>query len=159
MSVGIYKKQFKLGAPIQLPFLKGTIKLAENRKPVNGEAYFIQFSDFDGVVSSYQARTSVDNVATSPILDIALIDKNTQKIVDYLNMVVTVLSEDQLDRKNQFATNTITFIDEQIARVKGELSDNADALNDYRKKNKIYSLESIAFDRNVHFPYFLFCLF
>jgi polysaccharide biosynthesis transport protein len=83
----------------------------------------------------------VGNSTNSPILDITLIDKNTQKIVDYLNGIVTVLSEDQLNRKNQYATNAIAFIDEQILRVRGELTDNAEALNDYRKKNKIYSLD------------------
>ena len=55
--------------------------------------------------------------------------------------MVLVLSEDQLNRKNQYATNAINFIDQQISRVKGELSDNANALNAYRKKNKIYSLD------------------
>jgi capsule polysaccharide export protein KpsE/RkpR len=54
---------------------------------------------------------------------------------------VAVLSEDQLNRKNQYATNAISFIDEQISRVKGELSQNAEALNAYRKKNKIFSLD------------------
>ena len=142
VPMGIFKKQFKLGDSINLPFLKGVLKLADHRKAVPGEEYFIQFSDFDSVVSSYQGRTSVTNTSSSPILDITLIDKNTEKIVDYLNTMVTILSEDQLNRKNQYATNAITFIDEQIARVKNELSDNAEALNDYRKKTKIYSLDS-----------------
>ena len=141
VPLGIFKKQFKFGDPIKLPFLKGAINLAENRKAIPGQHYYIQFSNFDSVVSSYQARTSVNNTANSPILDIALIDKNTEKIVDYLNMMVLVLSEDQLNRKNQYATNAINFIDQQISRVKGELSDNANALNAYRKKNKIYSLD------------------
>ena len=54
---------------------------------------------------------------------------------------MAVLSEDQLNRKNQYATNAISFIDEQISRVKGELSQNAEALNAYRQKNKIFSLD------------------
>ena len=141
VPVGIYKKQFSLGAEISLPFLKGVVKLPENRQPIIGESFFIQFAVFDGIVSSYQGRTNVNNLAGSPILDISLIDKNTEKIVDYLNTMVVVLSEDQLDRKNQYVTNAISFIDEQILRVKGELSDNAGALNDYRKENKIYSLD------------------
>ena len=141
VPVGIYKKQFKLGETLSLPFLKGVINLAKNRKANIGAPFFIQFSNFDGTVSSYQGRTSVGNTTNSPILDISLIDKNTEKIVDYLNGVVTVLSEDQLNRKNQYATNAINFIDDQISRVRGELTDNAEALNDYRKKNKIYSLD------------------
>ena len=141
VPIGLFKKQFKVGEPVDLPFLKGTLKLDENRSATSGAAFFIQFSDFDSVVSSYQGRTSIANTNNSPILDISLIDKNTEKIVDYLNALVTVLSEDQLERKNQYATNAIIFIDQQISRVKGDLSDNAEALNDYRKKNKIYSLD------------------
>jgi polysaccharide biosynthesis transport protein len=141
VSNGVYKKAFKFGDPIELPFLKGVINLVENRKAIKGDQYFILFSDFDGVVSSYQGRTSISNTNNSPILDISLIDKNTEKIVDYLNTLVLVLSEDQLQRKNQYATNAIAFIDQQISRVKNDLSENAEALNDYRKKNKIYSLD------------------
>ena len=124
---GVFVKQFKLGSVIELPFLKGILRLAENRKAIAGDVYFLQFNSFDSVVSSYRGRTGISNGKNSPILDISLIDKNTQKIVDYLNTLVAVLSEDQLNRKNQYATNAISFIDEQISRVKGELSQNAEA--------------------------------
>lgn len=142
VPMGIFQRQFKLGDKVALPFLSGELVLANNGKPNIGTPLFIQFANFDGVVASYQNRTNVTNIQGSPILDISLIDKNTEKIVDYLNAMVDVLSEDQLDRKNLYATNAINFIDEQISRVKGELSDNASALNDYRKKNKIYSLDN-----------------
>src|SRR5690606_23562505 len=84
--------------------------------------------------------TSVSNTSSSPILGITLIDKNTAKIVDYLNGLVAVLSEDQLNRKNQYASNAINIIDSQISRVKTEMADNAEALNNFRKTNRIYSL-------------------
>ena len=152
VPVGIFKKQFKLGDTINLPFLKGVINLAENRKANTETPFYIQFRNFDATVSSYNSRTSVSNANSSPILDITLIDKNTQKIVDYLNGMVAVLSEDQLNRKNQYATNAIKFIDEQIMRVRGELTTNAQALNDYRKKNKIYSLDGKVSNLMISFP-------
>jgi polysaccharide biosynthesis transport protein len=52
VPVGIYKKQFRLGEEINLPFLKGVINLAENRKAGVGSPFFIQFRQFDGVVAS-----------------------------------------------------------------------------------------------------------
>ncbi len=139
---GIYKKQFAFGETVDLPFLKGVLNKVENRIIQPKTFFFLQFKSFDGVVASYRARTAVGNTKNSPIIDIALIDKNRQKIVDYLNTVVEVLSEDQLNRKNLYATNAITFIDKQLARVKGELSENANELNDYRRKKKIYGISS-----------------
>src|SRR5690606_23968637 len=140
VPVGLFKKEFKIGELVTLPFLKGTVVLAENSTPNIGESLYLQFVNFDGIVSSYQSRTSVSNTSSSPILDITLIDKNTAKIVDYLNALVAVLSEDQLNRKNQYASNAINFIDSQISRVKTEMANNAEALNNFRKTNRIYSL-------------------
>ena len=141
VPVGVFKREFQFGDVIALPFLKGVIRLEALKQAVPGAIYFIQFKSFDGVVASYRARTSVSTYKNSSILDISLVDKNTEKIVDYLNALIALLVEEELDRKNQYATNAIQFIDDQISRVKGELSENAAALNNYRKENKIYSLD------------------
>src|SRR5690606_36149425 len=140
VPVGLFKRRYQFEEPIELPFLKGVVSLTDVGAPLPKDAYFFQFSGFNEVVASYQSRTSVTNTGNSPILDISLIDKNTEKIVDYLNTIVSVLRDDQLNRKNQYASNTINFIDEQISRVRNELTDNAQALNDYRKESKLYNL-------------------
>ena len=140
VSPGLFSKIYRIGDSIDLPFLKGKFNLAENRTVKEGDEFFIRFNNFDGVVASYNGRLGVQNSKGSSILNISLIDVNKAKIVDYLNMTVQVLSEDQLNRKNQFAINTINFIENQLEKVKGDLIANADELNSYRKKNKIYNL-------------------
>src|SRR5690606_6130903 len=111
VPVGLFKREFKIGELVILPFLKGTVVLAENSTPNIGEPLYLQIVNFDGIVSSYQGRLSVPNTSSSPILDITLSDKNTAKRLDYLNAHVAVLSEDQLKRKHQYASNAINFID------------------------------------------------
>ena len=140
VTPGIFSKIYKIGDSINLPFLKGKLTLSENRSGKEGEEYFIRFNNFDGIVASYNGRLSVQNSTGSSILNISLIDVNKAKIVDYLNTTVQVLSEDQLNRKNQFATNTINFIENQLQKVKVELIANTDELNSYRKKNKINNI-------------------
>lgn len=140
VPMGIFSETFSIEEQIELPFLSGKLVLNKSKSFNVGDEYYLQFSNFDGIVKSYQVRTSVANTKGTPILDIALIDKNKEKIVDYLNMIVTILSEDQLNRKNQYATNAIIFIDDQISRVKGELSSYAKDLNNYKKQNKIYGV-------------------
>ncbi|MBT8394682.1 MAG: sugar transporter, partial [Bacteroidia bacterium] len=138
---GLFSKVFKVGEEIYLPFLSGKLIIDNNRTLTPGEEYFLKFVNFDGVVSSYKGRLSVSNGKNSSILNIGLSDVNKAKIVDYLNETIKVLSEDQLNRKNQFATNTINFIEKQLLQVKDQLENNASELNEYRKKNKIFNIE------------------
>ncbi len=141
VPMGRFNKTFAFGEQVDLPFLNGKLVLNKARRFNPGNEFYLQFSSFNGVVASYRGRTSVANAKRTPIVDITLIDKNKQKIVDYLNMIVTVLKEDQLGRKNQYATNAIAFIDDQLNKVQGELTENTRALNDYRRKTKMYDLQ------------------
>ena len=118
VPIGEFKQVFNIGDTIDLPYLKGIIYLAEGRTVAQNEEYFVQFNDFDAVVAKYRNKLSIDNPRNSAIINLSMVDVNKGKIVDYLNEAVKVLSEDQLNRKNQFVTNTIKFIDEQLSRVK-----------------------------------------
>ncbi|WP_452599333.1 polysaccharide biosynthesis tyrosine autokinase, partial [Pontimicrobium sp. MEBiC01747] len=139
--IGEQDYTYKLGELVELPFFNGTIFLADKRRVNVGDEYFLQFTSFDQVVAYYKGRLSISNPKSSAILNLSITDVNKAKIVDYLNETVEVLSEDQLERKNLFVTNTIAFIDEQLKKVKDELNTNADSLNDYRQENKIYNLD------------------
>lgn len=141
VSVGAFKQRFKFGDPIVLPFLNGTVHFKKDRKTIAGDEYFIKFQNYDAVVARYKNKLWVNNPDNSSILNLEMTDVNTGKIEDYLNETVRVLSEDQLNRKNQFVTNTIKFIDEQLDRVKSQLTLNADSLNNYRQNNKIFNLD------------------
>jgi len=141
VSVGAFKQRFKFGDPIVLPFLNGTVDFKKDRKAVAGNVYFVQFKNYDAVVAKYKKKLWVNNPDNSSILNLEMTDVNTGKIEDYLNETVRVLSEDQLNRKNQFVTNTIAFIDEQLDRVKAQLALDADSLNSYRQNNKIFNLD------------------
>ena len=141
VPLGAFSQRFAFGDPIVLPFLNGTIHFKKDRKIIPGESYFIEFQNYDAVVAKYKNKLWINNPMNSSILNLEMIDVNTQKIEDYLNETVRVLSEDQLNRKNQFVTNTINFIDEQLERVKTQLTLNADSLNNYRQNNKIFNLD------------------
>ena len=54
----------------------------------------------------------LNNPRNSAIINLSMVDVNKATIVDYLNEIAQVLSEEQLNRKNLFVTNTIKFIDE-----------------------------------------------
>jgi capsular exopolysaccharide synthesis family protein len=135
-------KKYNFGDYIDLPFLKGRLLKRNQAKIVAQSEYFIQFNDFDSTVSSFMQSYKVRNESNSPLLTIRLTNKNKPKIVDYINTSVFILDRDQLQRKNQYAINTIEFIDRQLSRVKGELTKKADSLNDFMRTNKIFDIEN-----------------
>ena len=83
---GPFKKTFKVGHPVRLPFFNGTLNLrkASGLKP-NTE-FFIKFSDFNAVVNSFKNRIIVNtNKTSSSVLSLSLAGTNKAIIVDYLN--------------------------------------------------------------------------
>ncbi|MCL5128759.1 polysaccharide biosynthesis tyrosine autokinase [Algibacter sp. L4_22] len=142
LSEGILSETYNFGDYIDLPFLKGRIIKREQSKIVSQSEYFIRFNNFDSTVSSFIQSYIVRNESNSPLLTVRLTNKNKPKIVDYINTSIFILDRDQLQRKNQYAINTIEFIDKQLSRVKGELTKKADSLNDFMRTNKIFDIES-----------------
>ena len=142
LKESVFSEEYNFGDYIDLPFLKGRLLKRNEIALVPQSEYFIQFNNFDNTVSSFMQSYAVRNEMNSPLLTIRLTNKNKSKIVDYINTSVFILDRDQLQRKNQYAINTIEFIDKQLSRVKGELTKKADSLNDFMRVNKIFDIES-----------------
>jgi succinoglycan biosynthesis transport protein ExoP len=138
---GFFIRAYRLDENINLPFLSGKFVIRPEYEIKSGDEYFIQFTEFNATVSAFNNTFNVLNSQNSPLLTLVLTNKNKAKIVDYLNTCTFILDRDQLIKKNEFATKTISFIDNQLARVKSQLTTNADSLNDYKKKNKIFDIE------------------
>ncbi len=140
LTSSVFEESYKIGEYIDLPFFKGSIEKRDQSAISNGDEYYIQFNNFNATVSSFMSSYVVRNEANSPLLIVRLTNKNKTKIVDYLNTSTFVLYRDQLLRKNQYAINTINFIDKQLARVRGELNKKADSLNNFKRRNKIFDI-------------------
>lgn len=137
-----FSKSYTLKEYIDLPFFKGSIVKIKAKDIAVNTDYFIQYNNFNSTVSSFVNNYAVTNQQGSPLLVTRLTNKNKAKIVDYINTSVFILERDQLQRKNQYAINTVAFIDKQLARVKGQLNRKADSLNDFMRSNKIFDLEN-----------------
>jgi hypothetical protein len=57
-------------------------------------------------------------------------------MVEYLNATVKMLIKRQLDSKNQFATNTINFIDSTLVAMESQLRETGDELKSFRQDKK-----------------------
>jgi len=136
------KKNYKFGELIQLPFLNAIVVKANFPDNFVNEEYKVVFNAIDGTVAKYQGIIVEVDEKSSSVLRLSFTDSNKQRIVDFLNETVNVLIQRQLDSKNLFADNTISFIDTTLKRMEGEMETNNKELKDFTRNKNIVELES-----------------
>jgi tyrosine-protein kinase Etk/Wzc len=83
---------------------------------------------------------AVEQVAS--VLGLMLNTSHPQKGADYLNTLMEVFLDMELEEKNRMARNTVEFIDSQIAGVQDTLSYFENNLQSFRSSNRTYDIAS-----------------
>ena len=139
---GDFVKRFKVGQPVQLPFLNFTLEIKGIQNNYVGSEYMIRFNNFDDVVTRYKnLKIAIDEKAGA-ILKLSLEGTNKARIVDYLNETVATLIKRQLDNKNLFAENTIKFIDTTLKIMENDLKVANNELRDFSRNNNVADLKA-----------------
>jgi len=136
-----FVKKYKVGEQVSLPFLNWKLQINDNPGIYTGNEYFIKFNDFDGTVSRYKGINVDSDDKGGSILTLAMQGTNKARMVEYLNSTVKMLIKIQLDGKNQFATNTIRFIDSTLVAMESQLKQTGNELKSFRKDKNIYEIE------------------
>jgi capsular exopolysaccharide synthesis family protein len=138
---GDFVKKYKVGEKVSLPFLNWKLQITDNPGFYIGNEYFVSFSDFDGTVSGYKGINVGSDDKGGSIITLAMQGTNKARLVEYLNSTVKMLIKRQLDSKNQFATNTIAFIDSTLVAMESQLKETGDELKTFRKGKNIFDVE------------------
>ena len=141
VSKSSFERDFKFGVPIRLPFFEGVVHKDELNTQTT-TPYFIRFSKAESVVSKYTNIRVVPESTGSSVLKLTLTGHNKKRLSDYLNATVNVLSVNLLEQKNQFATNTIAFIEERLKEQGEQLETVEGELNAFRTKNAIVNIDT-----------------
>lgn len=139
---GVFSKIYKIGQQVSLPFLHWKLEINENPGLYIGNEYLVSFGSFDGTVAGYRGISVEANAQGSSILTLSLQGTNKARMVKYLNTTVEVLKENQLAAKNQFATNTIAFIDSTMREMENQLKETGEELKTFTKDKDIYQIEA-----------------
>ncbi|MGG7035243.1 MAG: polysaccharide biosynthesis tyrosine autokinase [Flavobacterium sp.] len=137
VAKGTFVKRFKVGQQVALPFLNWKLEINDNPGFYKGKEFFVRFKDFDGTVAGYQGINVDADAKGASILRLSLQGTNKAKMVKYLNTTVEVLKGNQLAMKNQFATNTIAFIDSTLVSMESQLKVNSDELASFKRQKNI----------------------
>lgn len=136
-----FVKRYKVGEQVSLPFLNWKLQINDNPGFYTGNEYFVRFNDFDGTVARYRGVSVSSDDKSGSILTLGLQGTNKARMVEYLNSTVKMLIKIQLDGKNQFATNTIRFIDSTLVAMESQLKQTGNELKTFRKDKNIYQIE------------------
>ena len=136
-----FERDFKFGQTIRLPFFEGVVE--RTRKPLNTQTpYYVNLTSIDAVTSKYTGIRVAPESNGSSVLKLTLSGTNKARLVDYLNKTVSVLQVNLLEEKNQFATNTISFIEDRLREQGSQLETVEDELNAYRTRNAIVDIDA-----------------
>lgn len=138
---GDFVKKYKVGEQVSLPFLNWKLHIKDNPGFYKGNEYFVRFNNFDTTVSRYKGINVRSDDKGGSIITLAMQGNNKARMVEYLNSTVKMLMKRQLDSKNQFATNTIEFIDSTLVAMESQLKETGDELKSFRKGKNIYDIE------------------
>ena len=136
-----FKRKYKVGEKVVLPFLNWTLEINDNPGFYTNGEYYVSFKDFDATVASYQNINADVDIKGSSIVKLSLQGNNKARIVKYLNTTVQVLKDNQLAAKNQFATNTIAFIDSTLNATQDQIKTTRDELNSFVKEKNVLQIE------------------
>lgn len=141
VEIGDFVKKYKVGESVSLPFLNWKLQINDNPGFYKGKEYFVRFNDYDGTVSSYKGIGVRSDDKGGSIITLSMQGNNKARMVEYLNATVKMLIKRQLDSKNQFATNTISFIDSTLVAMESQLKETGNELKSFRKGKNIYDVE------------------
>ncbi|MDQ1167527.1 MULTISPECIES: polysaccharide biosynthesis tyrosine autokinase [unclassified Flavobacterium] len=138
---GNFSKRYKVGEHVNLPFLNWKLQINDNPGFYKGKEYFVKFNDFDGTVAAYRGLNVEGDKGSGSLLTLSMQGTNKARMVDYLNSTVKMLIKIQLDGKNQFATNTIRFIDSTLVAMESQLKQTGNELKTFQKDKNIFQIE------------------
>lgn len=114
--------------------------LQENVENIDEEINFV-IHDYESLAKRYQEKINIEAFSTeSSILRISIEENNPQKGVEFLNSHIQNYIENGLAEKNNIATNTINFINNQLLTIRDSLSQIEGRLEDFKKTNSTVDL-------------------
>jgi capsular exopolysaccharide synthesis family protein len=141
VPVGEFKKRYKIGEQVALPFLHWKLELTNNPGLYEDSTHLVRLANFNQTVKDYKEIEIETDAKAGAILVLNLQGTNKARMVDYLNGTIKALMNRQLRDKNQFATNTIRFIDSTLVAMEGQLKNTEDELKNFSKDKNIFEVE------------------
>lgn len=132
---GVLNKELKISGNTIL--IRKSPKVEEMELALNGN-YLIRFLSKKDLVAEICNRIDVKAPdKETPILRVAFNDKNSKRTADIVNAVCKAYIDDYVVSKSSAASQTVDFIDEQLAEIQRKLSRSERDLEVFKTNNSV----------------------
>lgn len=101
-------------------------------------------NSYPSLVRQMSSYTASPNSKSSSVVTITMSGPNKQKIIDFINLLMSEYVSRGLERKNLVSENTIQFINDQLGDIEQSLSTAENALKEFRTRNDLMNLDQQA---------------
>ncbi len=136
-------KVFQFGEPISDKYFNFKISIKENADAelFKNKALFFYFNHPEYLTLEYQSKLEIEPVSpTASLLDISIKGGHPEKITDFLINYTNGYLDQNLKKKNNYASTTVQFIDNQISNVADSLNVAQSSLQNFRTSNQVIDL-------------------
>ncbi len=131
--------QYPFGEWLEFPFAKFKINFVG---PEATGDLVLKFRDRESLITQYTGE-NLQIFPTDKISSILLFSLETnqpQKARDYLNKLMSVFLDNELNEKNAIARNTVRFIDSQLSGITDSLNYTERKLEKFRSSHRTYNI-------------------
>ncbi|MDR2652015.1 MAG: polysaccharide biosynthesis tyrosine autokinase [Prevotellaceae bacterium] len=123
------------------------IKIVPNKDFSYSEPVYFNFRNRESLVREFVGRLGISIIDKTSVIKMNLTSGNTDRDRDFLDHHAETFLADNLEKKNDEAVKTISFINEQLLYLADSLSSAEASLRAYRVQNNMY--ESGQFTSNL----------
>ena len=110
----------------------------------SGKVYF-RFRDHESLVNEFMSRLQLSFVTEgSTVLALGMTSETPQRDCEFLDMLSKIYLLQNLEQKNEVATNSIKFIKEQLTSLQGSLQVSEGEMTEYRQTNNFIDVNAEA---------------
>jgi capsular exopolysaccharide synthesis family protein len=141
-----FESEVALGETFKNKYFQFTLSVKDGILPPIGEEYILMFNNLSKMAMAYKEKLIVKaNSGASPtensnMITLELKTNQLERDVDFLEQLSKMYIQYGLEKKNRQASNTINFIDNQIAGVNSSLQNAGNTFTNFRAENRTVDL-------------------
>lgn len=140
------RERVEYGKPFQSGPFSFTLSLKnpETFTQASYNRYEFTLHSLNGLANRYKGKLgiSTNDERRGSVLFLTLTENNSQKAADYLNTLMANYIKQGLEEKNQTATNTVEFIDQQLGIIDDSLQQAEYKLQNFRTTNSLLNIST-----------------
>ncbi len=138
-----FRYKYNFGQEIKTEFCSFQILKTEyyDKNFSHDKVLYFYLNNTNNLTFEYQSNLKVSPISpTASIIKLVLKGTNYYRVTDYLNSLTSVYLDRNLQKKNNAAASTVSFIDAQISEFKDSLNTAEASLKSFRTSHQVMDL-------------------